>query len=383
MPPTLLYYFSEGSILPRSTVIVLTNSLASDGLTFNDNEEHANAENLLLKTTLHWQHNIHVILTDKGNKKYDTDPGQSLEALKRSAHRTNGEFLYIGNKKASISTVFGIVINSQLGTSTTDVGREINEASKVITISNPTSKVTQLLVYGDVKLTTGNIALTPDASGPGINMYKIAMGRKEITFTRNGNGVWGYRSVLNSGVIDAFAAFTNEIESEATSNYAVAGIPHQVVLRAINAPADSTILTTLVGADGVILPQGGFNKRLVDSNFPYVAKAPVNCKPGPFYIKVEVQRFNSNAFTALIPSYCFQPVHRVPNTYPDCGNGYYNSVQKKCICRPYYKGDNCEITECLNLGKVNLFPGNGQPICFCEPGFKGTHCETSKLLLHR
>jgi hypothetical protein len=56
----------------------------------------------------------------------------------------------------------------------------------------------------------------------------------------------------------------------------------------------------------------------------------------------------------------------------------WNKEKKKCVCKQFYDGPNCEITLCQNGGTVNDFPGNGQPICFCADGLGGDFCEKSK-----
>ena len=65
----------------------------------------------------------------------------------------------------------------------------------------------------------------------------------------------------------------------------------------------------------------------------------------------------------------------------DCLNGGSLTGPQKCQCTSLFTGDHCETPICYYGGKVNPFPGNGNPLCLCPQGYSGDHCDLCKPLL--
>ncbi|CAD5229330.1 unnamed protein product [Bursaphelenchus okinawaensis] len=364
----------EGFVLPKSNVFVVSDALASDSFSTSNREDNTNPENLLLKSTLHWQHSIHVILADKSkNEPHPSNPGASLDALKRASHRSNGEFVRLPYAKNTVSTALKIIVEAQHKANTVALAREKTDASGQLQLSIKENGYVYLIVYGDVTVIAGAVQLSPEFSTNQFSLYKVESNRSSIKFTSNNNSTWGYRAVAKSDSAVS-TAFTSEELTEATANYATQGLPNMAVVRPLNLDVD-TITTKMLSTDSNVIAETQYNKRVIDSNFPYVAKKTVECTPGPLLLQVEIKTKSGDNFVSLIPSFCFEPVHHQTNDIPDCHNGRYDQSTQTCICKPFYSGKYCEDVKCANYGEVNPFPGNGQNLCSCEPGFEGQFCE--------
>ncbi|CAD5234472.1 unnamed protein product [Bursaphelenchus xylophilus] len=370
----------EGSILPKSNVIIVTDSLASDGVAFSNNEESTTAENKLLKSTLHWQHSIHVIFSDKTkHSPHPQDPGNALSSLKRTAHRSNGDFVYTSLVKNAVSTALSILIESQHKATLVSVARERTIATANVKLPINDNSFAYVVVYGSVTLAAGTVNLDPVSSTENLALYKVDSEHSEVKFTSPNNKPWGYRAIVQTDV-DVSLAFTSEEYSEATANYAVKGIPNLVVINPLNCDTEkvNTQIVDASDSNSQIVGDTGYHRRIIDSNFPYLAKGSIQCNPGPLLVKVDIKAKSGKNFVSLVPSFCYEPVRHSGNTDPNCNNGYYDKTNQQCVCKKFYGGKYCDEVQCANRGQQNHFPGNGQPQCLCEPGFDGEFCEHMK-----
>jgi hypothetical protein len=111
-----------------------------------------------------------------------------------------------------------------------------------------------------------------------------------------------YRAVIENDK-RLYVAYTQNKLADATAVYPVAKIPHNVVL---NAPDEfSTAKISGVSAldsNNEVFTQTEMEARPSDSNFPMIAKLPIDCTIGPFLTKIQ---FGDDQ--VLIPSFCFDP----------------------------------------------------------------------------
>lgn len=133
--------------LPKSTVFVITDHLASDSTPESSSEISQTIESELTKHALYWQHSINVIISERSDEQRAADPGDPYFSLKRISHRSNGELVDLGKAKTNAKQAVSALLQAQYKAETVDVQRDVDFSSPLEFILS-TVKPAQLYVSG-------------------------------------------------------------------------------------------------------------------------------------------------------------------------------------------------------------------------------------------
>lgn len=281
----------------------------------------------------------------------------------------------MGKSKVNVKEAVNALLEAQFKSETIAARRDA-DFSKTIDVHLETSQNSLLYVSGKgFELTdVGGNVIKPQNNAGTFVLYLLTNSQKDLKLVpqQGASAKISYRAVIETDK-QLFVAYTHNKLSDATSVYCISQIPHQVVLHA----PDDFVFSNISGVrlddyNVEVFSQVEMEVRKTDSNFPMIAKSTIKCTVGPFYTKIKY-----SGQEILMPNFCFDPDHHNPDDHSNScnGNGSWNKDTKKCDCKKYFEGDNCEKVICENGGSVNDFPGNGKPICLCPDGTHGDHCE--------
>lgn len=337
------------------------------------------------------------MLTQRSDEQRSDNPGDSYNSLKRVSQHANGEFVDMGKTKIKVDQVcmwwfncaplrkprktpspfqaISAVLQAQFKAETISVQRDA-DFSGTLTFQLPTAKDSQLYVSGkDFQLKDSNDAVINPTFNAGVfavcpllhqyictlgfQLYPLSSSQWTLKLVAGSNASpkISYRAVIE---VDnqAFMAYTYNKVADATAAYPVAQIDHYVVLNGQNYLTSAKVSgVSASDSNKEVFGQIDLEQRTIDSNFPFIGKTPINCTAGPFWTKIQYTAGNDE-IQLLISSFCFEPDHHSNYEHQNTcsGHGTWDDEKKKCICKKYFSGDNCQNVLCLNGGTVNDFP---------------------------
>lgn len=81
----------------------------------------------------------------------------------------------------------------------------------------------------------------------------------------------------------------------------------------------------------------------------------------------------------IVPGFAGQLDHHTAIPF-NCFNNGTRTGPSTCQCPDQFEGSNCAVPVCYYGGKVNPFPGNGNPLCLCPTGYSGDNCDQCRCM---